>query len=309
MAIIILRNDGNTGPWKAALNLHAPEIPVYGPGEAFDPAEIRMAAVWKHPPGSISAFPNLLGIHGLGAGVDFIMEDDSIPSEIPILRVVDPYLASDMAEFVLAEVAAMLKGLQIYKQQQSSSMWQPRPYRRFSEVTIGIMGLGKLGLAVAESLSGVGIPVVGWTRNSTPEVDFPIFSGVSGRTDFLKQTDVLVCLLPLTPATRGILNIDLFRMLPGGASLINVARGPLLIDADLLEALDTGMLSEACLDVFHSEPLPESHPFWKHPSIHITPHIASVSDPGSVAPQIISNYYNLLNGEAPENMVSRTAGY
>lgn len=309
MAIVILRSDGKIGPWKAALNHHAPKIPVYGPGDDFDPAEIRMAAVWKHPPGSLGVYPNLLGIHGLGAGVDFIMEDDSIDNEIPILRVVDPYLASDMAEFVLAEVGGLLKGLQVYKQYQSSSLWQPRPYRRFPEVTIGIMGLGKLGLQVAEALRKVDASVVGWTRNSTPEVDFPIFSGISGRSPFLSQSDILVCLLPLTSETRGILNLDVFRELPPGASLINVARGPLLTDADLLKALEEEMISEACLDVFHEEPLPKEHPFWKHPAIHITPHIASVSEPESVAPQIISNYNHLLKGTPPVNRVSRTAGY
>jgi glyoxylate/hydroxypyruvate reductase A len=120
---------------------------------------------------------------------------------------------------------------------------------------------------------------------------------------------VLVCLLPLTAETRGILNKDVFMDLPKGAKLLNVARGPLLRDADLLEALDAGWLSEACLDVFHTEPLPEDHPFWKHPSIHITPHIASVSDPESVAPQVILNYRSLLGGTPPENLVSRTSGY
>lgn len=309
MAIVILRNDEKTGLWKAALKKHRPDIPVYGPGDAFDPGEVKMAAVWKHPPGSLSAFPNLLGIHGLGAGVDFIMEDETISAEIPVMRVVDPYLASDMAEFVLAEIAGILKRLQRYKYNEASALWQPEAYKRFSEVTVGIMGLGELGLVVAASLRSIGMSVVGWTRNSTPEVAFPVYSGISGRTDFLKQAEVLVCLLPLTPQTRGILNTEVFRNLPFGASLINVARGPLLVDDDLLHALDQGLLSEACLDVFHNEPLPGEHPFWKHPSVHITPHIASVSHPDSVAPQILSNYNKLLTGDTPANLVSRKAGY
>ena len=309
MAILLLRNDGLLAPWKNAFARHAPEIRVYGMGEEFPEGDIKMAAVWKHPPGSLAAFPNLLGIHGLGAGVDFIMEDRSIPPELPIMRVVDPFLASDMAEFVLAEVTGMLKRLQAYKYREFSARWEPRPYQRYAEVSVGIMGLGKLGLAAAASLKAAGFSLVGWTRTSKPDVDFPVFQGDSQRNAFLKRAQVLVCLLPLTPETHGILNRDVFREMPEGARLVNVARGPLLREGDLLDALEQGRLSEACLDVFETEPLPEAHPFWKHPAIHITPHIASVSDPASVAPQIVANYYRLLRGESPENLVSRAAGY
>jgi glyoxylate/hydroxypyruvate reductase A len=309
MAILLVRNDGLLAPWKNAFIRHARDIRVYGMGEEVPKGEVKMAAVWKHPPGSLAAFPNLLGIHGLGAGVDFIMEDVSIPPELPVMRVVDPFLASDMAEFVLAEVTGMLKRLQAYKYREFSARWEPRPYQRFSDVNIGIMGLGKLGLAVAGSLKAAGFSMVGWTRTSIPEVDFPVFQGDSQRNTFLGKAQVLVCLLPLTPETRGILNMELFRQMPAGARLVNVARGPLLREEDLLAALDQGVLSEACLDVFETEPLPETHPFWEHPDIHITPHIASVSDPVSVAPQIIENYRRLLRGEVPENLVSREAGY
>lgn len=309
MAIAVVRNDNMTDVWKDALRAQAPDVPVYGPGEDFRESDIKMAAVWKHPPGSLKTYPNLLGIQGLGAGVDFIFEDTEIREDLPIMRVVDPYLASDMAEFVLAVATGMLKRLQYYKYNESLSLWKPKTYQRFKEVTVGIMGLGKLGLAVAHSLESAGFSVVGWTRNSLPKVRFEVFRGSAERTRFLKRSEILVCLLPLTPGTRGILNRDVFKTLPKGARLINVARGPLLEDGDLLYALDQGMLSEACLDVFHTEPLPQDHPFWKHPAVHITPHIASVSDPKSVAPQIISNYRKLIKGAVPENIVSRSAGY
>lgn len=309
MAIAVVRNDNLIDVWKDALRAQAPDIPVYGFGEGYKESDIKMAAVWKHPPGSLNAYPNLMGIQGLGAGVDFIFEDAEIRKDLPIMRVVDPYLASDMAEFVLAVTTGMLKGLQHYKYNESLSLWKPGTYQRFNEITVGIMGLGKLGLAVAQSLESAGFSVVGWTRNSLPEVRFPVFRGRAERTRFLNRSEVLVCLLPLTPETRGILNRDVFDVLPMGARLINVARGPLLEDVDLLSALDQGILSEACLDVFHSEPLAQDHPFWKHPAVHITPHIASVSDPKSVAPQIISNYRKLINGTVPENTVSRSAGY
>ena len=309
MAIVIVRNDNLIGVWKDALSSQAPDIPVYGYGEPIPESDIKMAAVWKHPPGSLNAYPNLRGIQGLGAGVDFIFDDVEIREDLPIMRVVDPYLASDMAEFVLAVSTGMLKRLQAYKYNESLSLWKPETYQRFKEVTVGIMGLGKLGLAVAQSLESVGFSVVGWTRNSVPEVNFPVFRGSAERNQFLNRSQILVCLLPLTPETRGILNREVFSALPRGARLINVARGPLLEDADLLYALEQGMLSEACLDVFHNEPLPQDHPFWNQPAVHITPHIASVSDPKSVAPQIISNYRKIVRGEVPENRVSRSAGY
>jgi glyoxylate/hydroxypyruvate reductase A len=278
--------------------------------EDFSPEDIRMAAVWKHPEGSLSVFSNLLGIHGLGAGVDFILEDATIPPAIPVLRVVDPYLASDMAEYVLAHTLAHIKQIHRYQADQLQGVWAPVPYKRFGEVTVGIMGLGQLGRAVSRLLQANGFSLVGWTRTSKPEMSFPVYTGNAGMAEFLRKSQVLVCLLPLTPLTRGILNGDLFGKLPRGSFLINVARGPLLVDDHLIEALDAGRLSGACLDVFHQEPLPGSHPFWRHPLVHMTPHVASVSDPASVAPQVISNYRSLLKGVVPsENRALRTRGY
>lgn len=268
-----------------------------------------MAAVWKHPPGSLRQYPNLKGVHGLGAGVDFILEDPDLPPELPVMRVVDPYLAADMAEFVLAQVMAGLKNLMAYKTEQAAALWQPKPYRRIPEVTVGIMGLGKLGMAVSQLLRAAGFSVVGWTRETRPETPFPVFAGEGERSEFLKKSEVLVCLLPLTPETRGVLNRGLFLELPAGAYLINVARGPLLVEPDLLQVLDQGRLSGASLDVFEVEPLPRAHPFWGHPGIHMTPHVASVSNPDSVVAQIVENYHLLLQGRPVNNKVSRQRGY
>ena len=309
MAILIIRNDHLVPVWKEALKRAAPDIPVFGMQDDFPQKEVRMAAIWKHPPGSLQGFSNLLGIHCLGAGVDFILEDDSIPTDLPVMRVVDPFLASDMAEYVLAHIMGFLKQVYGYKENQLHGLWKPVPYRRIGEVTVGIMGLGKLGRAVAQLLKANGFALAGWTRSSVPSVDFPVFRGEAQKNAFLEKADILVCLLPLTPETRGSLNLDLFRTLPEQAFLINVARGPLLVDEDLLTALEEGRLSGACLDVFHREPLPDDHPFWKHPLVHMTPHVASVSDPDSVAPQIAANYRRLLMGETPDNLVIRSRGY
>ena len=309
MAILILRNDTKSRQWKEALMAVAPDIPVYTGEESYPGEEIRMAAVWKHPEGSLGALPGLKGIHSLGAGVDFIFEDPGLPADLPIIRVVDPYLGSDMAEFVLAQVMSSLKGLMAYKADQLNNRWEPRPYKRINEINIGIMGLGTLGREAGLLLQKAGFRVSGWTRSQHPGEEIPLYTGKKGLKAFLNQSHVLICLLPLTGETRGILGKECFDELPRGAYLINVARGPLVNDAELIAALDSGHLSGASLDVFHQEPLPKAHPFWGHPGVHITPHIASVSDPASVAPQIIENYRALLQGKVPVNQVSRKLGY
>lgn len=309
MALVVIRNDDKTDRWIKAFREADPTIEVFDYARPHPKAAVTMAAVWKHPKGSLAEYPNLTAVHGLGAGVDFILEDPDLRPEWPVLRVTDPYLAADMAEYILAQVLAYLRQLPEYQTDKTNAIWAPRPYRRIGDVTVGLMGLGTLGRAAARLLTDAGFRCSGWTRHSKPEVDFPVFSGPQGMSPFLASSDVLVCLLPLTPQTRGILNREVFASLPQGAYLMNVARGPLLVEAHLLEALENGKLSGACLDVFAQEPLPGTHPFWKHRAIQITPHIASVSEPGSVVPQILANYQALLQGGKLHNLVSRGQGY
>ena len=309
MALVIIRNDDKTDRWIEAFRKADPSLIVYDYHKPHPRETVRMAAVWKHPAGSLSQYPNLRAVHGLGAGVDFILEDPGLKPDWPVLRVTDPFLAADMAEYILAQVLAYLRQLPEYYADKARHTWNPRPYRRIGDVTIGLMGLGTLGTAAARLLSDCGFSCCGWTRGSHPEVAFPVYRGAGGMKDFLASCQVLVCLLPLTPETRGILNRETFGALPRGAYVINVARGPLLVENDLLESLQSGELSGACLDVFAEEPLPAGHPFWKHPGIQMTPHIASVSEPASVVPQIIANYRAFLKGGELRNEVSRQRGY
>lgn len=309
MPIIILRNDDRSQLWKDALKAVDPGLEVYCHTEPHPRSRVTMAAVWKHPEESLREYPNLNGIQCLGAGVDFILEDPDLPADLPVMRIVDPNLAGDMAEYVLTQILAHLKGLPRYYADQREARWNPKPYRRAGEVSVGIMGLGQLGLKVAGSLMLNGFKCCGWTRTSNPEVPFPVFRGAEERKAFFSSSEILVCLLPLTPRTESILNKDVFDSLPGGAYLINVARGALLNEADLISALDTNSLSGACLDVFREEPLPVSHPFWSDTRITITPHMASVSDPRSVAAQVVFNYYALLEGRKPKNLVMKDRGY
>ncbi|HSR59498.1 MAG TPA: glyoxylate/hydroxypyruvate reductase A [Robiginitalea sp.] len=309
MALVVIRNDDKAGRWVNAFKQAHPGLEVFDYNQPHPREAVRMAAVWKHPPGSLSGYPNLAAVHGLGAGVDFILEDPDLKPEWPVLRVTDPYLAADMAEYILAQVLAHLRQLPGYHADKVNKVWKPLPYGRIGDVTVGLMGLGTLGRAAARLLSNAGFACSGWTRQSSPETGFPVFSGQQGLKAFLASAEILVCLLPLTPQTRGILNRETFRAMPDGAYLINVARGPLLAEDHLLEALDGGKLSGACLDVFSEEPLPAAHPFWAHPSVQITPHIASVSEPASVVPQILANYQALLRGGKLHNRVSRGLGY
>ncbi len=309
MGIVICRQDTKIELWKKALKAAAPDIEVYSCLEDHPKEKIKMALVWKHSPGSLKAYPNLRCIASSGAGVDFIFSDVEAPVHLPITRVVDPMLASDMSEHVTAVIFAYLKNLNQYKLDQQQQIWNPIGYARIKDFTVGILGLGTLGALLAKNLVHFGFQVQGWSqsRKSLPSVT--AYTGETALHAFLSTTNVLVCLLPLTPNTEGILNKELFDQLPKGSFVINVARGGHLVDEALLQALQSDHLSGAALDVFHEEPLAKEHPFWSHPKVHISPHCASVSDASSVAPQIIENYRNLLNRKALQNLVSMDRGY
>ena len=196
-----------------------------------------------------------------------------------------------------------------YKVAQINIKWHPQPYRRIADVTVGIMGLGALGAVLANDLVQMGFTVVGWAGSLKPMEKVSVYVGEKQKSEFLSKSEVLVCLLPLTETTTGILNQALFHQLPKDAFVINVARGGHLVDDDLIHALDSGQLAGASLDVFHEEPLPAVHPFWKHPKIHMTPHIASVSDSASVVPQLLENYKRMQKGAPLLNVVSPEKGY
>lgn len=309
MALVIIRQDGKIDLWKEALLAESPELEVYGYFEDHPKEEIDMALVWKHPKGSLAEYPNLELIACNGAGVDFIFDDPDVPKDIPITRVVDTKLAEDMSEHVLAVILSHLKNLDVYKLQQTQKIWKPRNYHRISDLTVGIMGLGELGSVLAKDLVRFGFKVQGWARSPKTIQTVKTFAGDDRVSPFLASSEILVCLLPLTEATTGILNKSLFEKLPKNAFVINVARGGHLVDSDLIEMLDTGHLSGAGLDVYHQEPLPAGHPFWDHKKIHMTPHYASVSDPKFVVPQIVENHRRLRQGKPLLNEVSRAKGY
>jgi glyoxylate/hydroxypyruvate reductase A len=309
MGIVIIRQDNKIDSWKAALMGSAPDIPVYSYLEDHAKETIKMALVWKPPLGAFKAYPKLECIASSGAGVDFLFKDKELPSHIPITRVVDEYLAKDMSEHVIALVFSHLKNLYHYKVDQYHKIWKPVDYYRIKDLRVGIMGLGALGKVLAEDLLKFGFNVQGWAASPKILDGIKTFAGAEEKKAFLETTQILVCLLPLTKDTFGILNKDLFSQLSKGAHVINVARGGHLVDNELLQMLDNGHLSGASLDVYHNEPLATTHPFWEHPKVHMTPHYASVSDTNSVVPQIIANYRRLESGKKLLNLVSKSKGY
>ncbi|WP_026837597.1 2-hydroxyacid dehydrogenase [Gillisia sp. JM1] len=300
MSVLLIFPGRDPKVWVNAIKEEQPNVKLYVYPEEHNPQEITYAVTWKHPKGIFNKYSNLEVIASIGAGVDHIICDPEIPKNALITRIIDEQLTKDMSIFVLALVLDKIRNISLH---HSEKIWDPQAYNIVDEENIGIMGLGVLGKSAALTLSKNGFNVSGWSKTQKQIEGVSTYHGERGLNDFLKNTSILICLLPLTSVTESILNKELFEKLPKGAYLINIARGEHLVEHDLLEMLDTGQLSGASLDVFRTEPLPEEHPFWKHPKVHITPHIASVTDPKKVAHQLMENYMRLNNSEPLRNVV------
>jgi glyoxylate/hydroxypyruvate reductase A len=295
--------------WKQVLLKLDPALDIRVWPDVGNVNEIDAAFVWRHPPGVLKQFPNLKLIASVAAGVDHVLADHDLPKNVPIVRVMDSYMANDIVQYVLATVLHYVKRLGDWELNQQQSLWSRSPPFNFSHKTIGIMGLGFLGKKAAYMLSQLGLKVIGWSQSPKQFDDIKTFAGQAQFHDFLSQADVLVCMLPLTPQTENILNQSTFSRLPKGAYLVNLGRGEHLVDQDCLAALASGQLSGACLDVFRQEPLPSEHSFWKAPNVRITPHIASVTNPETAAPQLLDNYQRAMAGQELLNRVNVEKGY
>jgi glyoxylate/hydroxypyruvate reductase A len=283
------------------------------PDAAFDPAEVHYAAVWKPAQGELAAFPNLRVIFNLGAGVDALMADSSLP-KVPLVRVAVADLTDRMAEYVVLHVLMHHRQELYLRACQREKRWEPRFQWPASAISVGIMGLGTLGTNAAEVLRRLGFRVSGWSRSPRQIDGIACFHGKAQLETFLRRTDVLVCLLPLTPDTQHILNRELFASLnrnsPMGAPvLINAGRGGLQAEADILKCLDDGTLGAASLDVFATEPLPAGSPFWTHPKVVLTPHNAADTDPDEISKYVARQIQRFEAGERLENVVDPARGY
>lgn len=285
---------------------------VLEPDGPADPT-IDYAVVWKQPQGLLARLPNLKAIFSIGAGVDHILADPELP-DVPIVRVVAENLTQYMVEYVCWRVLDHQRHGILYREQQRGKIWHEPPQPPANEVAVGIMGFGELGRAAAKALLALGFTVNGWSRRPKQMDGVAAFDGEEGLSQFLKATDILVVLLPLTPATEGIIDYSIFERLRrdgplGGPCLINAGRGKLQREADILQALEEGLLKEASLDVFEHEPLAPQSPLWTHPRVFVTPHAAASSDPAHLAPPMLAQMTAHERGEPLENLVDREAGY
>jgi len=293
--------------WKELLSAEH-DVITQPDGEPID-----YAVVWKHPYGALDGLTGLKAIFSLGAGVDHIFADPGLP-DVPIARIVADNLTRHMVEYMTWRVLDHHRNGMTYRANQAQKIWREPPQPVAGEISVGIMGLGQLGRACASALLALGFKVNGWTRTPRPMEGVKTFDGESGLRDFLAATDILVVLLPHTPATEGIIDHALLRGMRrenrlGGAILINGGRGKLQKEADILQALDDGTLKEASLDVFQQEPLPPQSPLWTHPRVFVTPHSAATSDPVHLAPLMLEQIARHQRGEALQNLVDRAEGY
>lgn len=308
MAILFHCPWANADEWRRRIAEALPEAEIRVWPEIGDPHDIEFAILWKAPPGALKGMPRLKGVCSLGAGVDHLLADPELP-DAPVARLVDPLMADRMAEYVVGHALRHHLRTDEYAAQQRAGVWARLPYKDAAARTVGVLGLGALGRRSAERLAAQGFRVAGWSRKAKEVEGADCFHGPDGLAAMLRRTEILVCLLPLTPQTRGLLDARLFAQMPEGAALINVARGDHLVEADLLAALDSGRLSGATLDVFSEEPSPPAHPFWRHPKILMTPHVSSLSEPRTGAAILAAQYRRAMRGEAMRDLVDRDAGY
>jgi glyoxylate/hydroxypyruvate reductase A len=311
MAVLIVATHDRPDWWALELRQHAPDLEVRVWPEVGNAEDITYVLAWKPPPGALATLPNLAVVFSLGAGVDHLFADPDFPAHVTVVRVVDPYLTAGMREYVLLHTLRYHKNQPALDRQQREHVWddRARELRQADEQGVGILGLGELGKACAEALVQLGFDVAGWSRTPKEIPGVTCFDGRVGLDALLGRSRILICLLPLTPETEGILDAHLFSKLPKDASLINAARGGHLVEEDLIPALESGRLAHATLDVFRTEPLPAGHPFWDHPRITVTPHNASITDPRSVVAQILENIDRHQRDTALSNTVDTTLGY
>jgi glyoxylate/hydroxypyruvate reductase A len=300
--------------WLSSLAAELPGRFVHVLGEDFDKASIRYAATWWHPKGSLSDLPNLAVIFSLGAGVDHVFADPSLP-KVPVARIVDPDLTQRMSEWVMMHVLLHHRGQKAIDRQQAEKAWYEDPDQPAAkDVRVGVMGMGELGADAAKKLASMGFQVAGWSSKRKDIPGITSYAGESERDAFLARTDILVVLLPHTRATHGVINADLLSKLardghPGGPFLLNAGRGGLQVEADILAALDSGVLKGASLDVFETEPLPAGSPLWGHPRVYVSPHVAAISHVNAISSSIARQIERLEAGGELEHVVERERGY
>ncbi len=314
MALLVaMAQHWDAEPWLERFRRLGGGIEIVDARKPYDAASITHAAVWKPDPGMLAGLPNLRAIFNLGAGVDALLADKTLP-DVPLIRIIDPDLTARMTEWVTLQALYHFRQMPHYLARQAEAVWEQLDQPGAHEVRVGILGMGVLGRDCADVLKRIGFQVAGWSRSGKAVEGFEMFGGEAGLPAFLARTDILVALLPLTEATRGVLDRKLFAglardgRLPGPV-LINAGRGGLQVEADILAALDDGTLAGASIDVFETEPLPADNPLWKHPRMIVTPHVAADSTPEGLVAGIVRDIAAFERGEELPNRVDRATGY
>ena len=312
MAILLASTDfwEDMEVWSSGLQEAMPEMDVRVYPDEGDVNDIEYAVGWKHPRGILTRYPNLKAILSLGAGVDHVISDPELPDELPIVRLVDKKLTHEMILHSLHWVLHFHSDQYLYRIQQQSREWIQQSSVQSEDRTIGIMGLGNIGKAIGDSLINLDFKVIGWgasPKSSLGAIEY--YYGQEQLSGFLSQTDILINVLPLTENTKDILTKTELSYLPKGSFIINIGRGGIINESDLLSILDTRYIAAAALDVFAEEPLPENNSLWDHPSVYVTPHIAGQSNPSSAAKTIAENIRLIEMGESPYPIYSLNSGY
>lgn len=308
MTVLYQGSPARAGAWAEVFAAEAPDLAFHLWPGAGDLGAVEYLIAWHPPAELLASLGNLKVLFSYGAGVDHIGLS-RVPSHVPIVRMVEAGLVSGMVEFVTMAVLALHRNIPDYISAQHAGVWRPMDSVPATARRVGVMGLGVLGQAVLAALSPFGFPLNGWSRTPKGLASVNCYDGPAGLGLFLSRTDILICLLPLTAATRGILDSRVFGELPPGASVINVGRGGHLDNQALLDALKSQHLAGAILDVCDPEPLPEGHPFWGHPRILLTPHIASLTRSETAARAVIENIRRHQQGQPVLNAIDRTKGY
>lgn len=308
MAILYKADPVRGAIWRQIFNDHLPEQPFHIWPDMPAPGDVDYLIAWTPPEQPLSGFPNLRAVFSVGAGVNQF-DFGQIPPGVPLIRLIDPNTTASVAEYVATGVLALHRDLPAYVAQMATGTWAPHPVIAATERRIGFLGLGEMARAAIDLLRPFGFPIAGWSRSRHTIPGIACHAGDAELDSFLAGADILVCLLPLTEATRGFLNAQVLSCLPAGAALLQAGRGGQTVPADLIAALDSGRLRAAMLDVTDPEPLPPEDPLWRHPGIVLTPHVASQTRPDSAARIVLDNIRRLDRGLAPVGLVDLARGY
>lgn len=308
MAVLFAWPEGDAAFWRGEMEKTLGPLDFRVFPETGDRADIDYALVWRHPEGDLAQYPNLKAIFSLGAGVPFVLKDPTLP-EAPVVRFANDELSRDMTQHAVYWVLHFHRQFHQYQRQQADKDWTRHTYTANQKQGVGVLGLGKIGVVTAQTLAGMGFSVSGWSRSLKSIDGVNCHAGDDGLDAVLATSNILVTVLPSTAELNGLMNAERLSRLPKGAFIVNMGRGETFNDDDLLAALDSGRLGGAALDVFHTEPLPEDHPYWSHPAVCVTPHSAGPST-NDWAPRLVAeNIQRIERGEAPFPIVDRERGY